>query len=110
MSARLTQAVAAAAARHRELARRIEQLEQEKASLEARPAEQRVAAPAPTAEPARAGGPPTLRELEARAAAEQDPYRRDELEALLLHLRDYADAAGVLPAQFDGLVAQEFGA
>ena len=41
--------------------------------------------------------------------AELDPYRREELEAILFYLRDYVGVDGILPPQFDALVEEEFG-
>jgi O-antigen ligase len=54
-------------------------------------------------------GRPTLFELEAHAAVEPDRDRRESMGALLFVLRDYADVDGLLPANFDGLIAEEFG-
>jgi hypothetical protein len=81
------------------------------------PSEPPDVAPAPAAAPGAvavapsrvAGAVPTLFDLEQQVAAETDPYRRDELDAMLFYLRDYADVDGVLPPQFDALIAQEFG-
>ena len=45
-----------------------------------------------------------------RGAREQagDPARDQEWAALLMHLRQFANADGVLPTQFDGLVRESF--
>jgi hypothetical protein len=45
----------------------------------------------------------------ARAAARDNPERRDEFSFLFVHLRQFADADGSLPAEFDGLVRESFG-
>jgi hypothetical protein len=52
-----------------------------------------------------------LWELErlAREAAAEDPGRGQELGYLLVPLREYANADGVLPVQFDDLVRESFG-
>jgi hypothetical protein len=44
----------------------------------------------------------------ARAAARENPERRDEFSFLFVHLRQFADADGALPAEFDGLVRESF--
>ena len=62
--------------------------------------------PEPPREPGRR---PTLDALEALVAAQADPYRREELAALVFHLRDYAEIDGSLPADFDELIVTEFG-
>ena len=45
-----------------------------------------------------------------RLAREQagDPARDQEWAALFMHLRQFANADGVLPTQFDGLVRESF--
>jgi hypothetical protein len=43
-----------------------------------------------------------------REEAREHPERRDELSFLFLHLRQFADADGSLPAEFDGLVRESF--
>ncbi len=58
--------------------------------------------------------PPTVRwnlwELEKLARDRAlDPMRELELSALLVHLRDYAAADGLLPTEFDPLVRESFG-
>jgi hypothetical protein len=52
-----------------------------------------------------------LWELEriARAQSRRDPERFEEWSYLFLHLRRFANADGMLPAEFDGLVRDSFG-
>lgn len=52
-----------------------------------------------------------LRDLETRAQerAGEDPIRDEERSHLLMYLREFANADGVLPADFDGLVRESFG-
>jgi hypothetical protein len=52
-----------------------------------------------------------LWELEklARAEAQEHPERRDEWAFLFVHLRQFANAEGELPAEFDSLVRESFG-
>jgi hypothetical protein len=45
----------------------------------------------------------------ARDETRDHPERRDELAYLFLHLRQFADADGTLPREFDGLVRESFG-
>jgi hypothetical protein len=45
----------------------------------------------------------------ARAQTRRDPERFEEWSYLFLHLRRFANADGVLPAEFDGLVRDYFG-
>jgi hypothetical protein len=45
----------------------------------------------------------------ARAQTRRDPERFEEMSYLFLHLRRFANADGVLPAEFDGLVRDAFG-
>jgi hypothetical protein len=58
--------------------------------------------------------PPPVREwniwdLERRAREQASDAARDqEWAALLMHLREFANADGVLPLQFDGLVRESF--
>jgi O-antigen ligase len=55
---------------------------------------------------------PTLQELEslvAAAAPRLDPYRVEELQAMLYQLRTFADVSGDLPSQFHALIDEEFG-
>jgi hypothetical protein len=58
--------------------------------------------------------PPVEREwniwdLERRAREQAgDPARDQEWAALLMHLRQFANADGVLPTEFDGLVRESF--
>ena len=48
-------------------------------------------------------------ELERRARAQAGDTARDqEWAALFMHLRQYANADGALPMQFDGLVRESF--
>ena len=48
-------------------------------------------------------------ELERMARAQAgDPARDQEWAALFMHLREFANADGVLPAQFDDLVRESF--
>jgi hypothetical protein len=44
-----------------------------------------------------------------RREAGADPARADERSFVLLHLREFADADGALPATFDSLVRETFG-
>jgi hypothetical protein len=43
-----------------------------------------------------------------REEARDHPERRDEFSFLFVHLRQFADADGSLPAEFDGLVRESF--
>ncbi len=45
----------------------------------------------------------------AREESRSDPSRRDEWSYLFVHLRQFADAQGTLPSEFDGLVRESFG-
>jgi hypothetical protein len=45
----------------------------------------------------------------ARAQSRRDPERFEEWSYLCLHLRRFANADGMLPAEFDGLVRDSFG-
>src|ERR671936_563176 len=45
----------------------------------------------------------------AREQTREHPERRDELAFLFVHLRQFADADGSLPAEFDALVRETFG-
>lgn len=45
----------------------------------------------------------------ARDAARRTPDQWGEWSFLLLHLREFADPRGTLPAEFDGLVRESFG-
>jgi hypothetical protein len=45
----------------------------------------------------------------ARAEAQEHPERRDEWAFLFVHLRQFANADGVLPTEFDSLVRESFG-
>ncbi|HEY6801118.1 MAG TPA: hypothetical protein VI121_10765, partial [Agromyces sp.] len=45
----------------------------------------------------------------ARAQAPEHPERRDEWAFLFVHLRQFANADGVLPTEFDSLVRESFG-
>jgi hypothetical protein len=45
----------------------------------------------------------------ARAEAPEHPERRDEWSFLFVHLRQFANAEGVLPTEFDSLVRESFG-
>jgi hypothetical protein len=74
-------------------------------------AAQRVSQPPPQAErPAPPAQEWNLWDLERRARqhAGQNP-RAEEWSALFTHLRVFANADGVLPKQFDGLVRESFG-
>ena len=52
-----------------------------------------------------------LWELEELAASKNgDPARVEERGLLLLHMRQFANAAGELPTEFDPLVREAFGA
>jgi hypothetical protein len=44
-----------------------------------------------------------------RATAREHPERRDEWAFLFVHLRQFANPDGVLPAEFDSLVRESFG-
>jgi hypothetical protein len=46
----------------------------------------------------------------AREGADGDVAAAEERTFVLLHLREFADADGILPEQFDGLVRETFGA
>jgi hypothetical protein len=67
--------------------------------------------------PARADAAPSMEarrawnlwELDRLARALNGDPRAVERRLLLLHLRDFADAAGHLPAEFDPLVRDAFG-
>jgi hypothetical protein len=68
--------------------------------------------PAPSRPPPRAdGGRWNLWELErlARDQAGRDAVRDEERSFLLMYLREFADAEGHLPPEFDGLVRDSFG-
>jgi len=45
----------------------------------------------------------------ARAEASEHPEQRDEWAFLFVHLRQFANADGVLPTEFDSLVRESFG-
>ena len=45
----------------------------------------------------------------AREEAAEHPEHRDEWAYLFIHLRQFANADGSLPAEFDGLVRESFG-
>jgi hypothetical protein len=84
-----------------------------------RPQPQRAAppppppAPEPEPEPPVVTGPPrewNLWELQRAAREAPDEERREEWSALLIHLREFANADGDLPVEFDGLVRESFGA
>ena len=51
-----------------------------------------------------------LWEVERAVRDAQDEERREEWSALLIHLREFANPDGDLPAEFDGLVRESFGA
>lgn len=80
------------------------------ASLRPRPAERPVPPPPPPAPPAREWN---LWDLERRARRARDEAgdapRDEEWSALFTHLRVFANADGVLPKEFDGLVRESFG-
>jgi hypothetical protein len=64
------------------------------------------AEPAPTVAPAREWN---IWELERRAREQaRDAGRDQEWAALFMHLRQFANADGVLPMQFDGLIRESF--
>ncbi|MFN2471803.1 MAG: hypothetical protein ABR583_12620, partial [Gaiellaceae bacterium] len=78
----------------------------------AAPAEPPVPPP-PAVTPTRllVSGTPPLPELERIvAAAGLDQYAREELDAILYHLREHAEVDGTIPPQFDALVNDVFGA
>jgi hypothetical protein len=57
-------------------------------------------------------GPPrewNLWELERTARSAPDDERQEEWTALLIHLREFANADGDLPIEFDSLVRESFG-
>jgi hypothetical protein len=57
-------------------------------------------------------GPPrewNLWELQRAVRAAPDDERHEEWTALLIHLREFANADGDLPVEFDGLVRESFG-
>jgi hypothetical protein len=67
--------------------------------------------PEPEPEPV-VQGPPrewNLWELERAARSAPDEERQEERTALLIHLREFANADGDLPIEFDGLVRESFG-
>jgi hypothetical protein len=70
-------------------------------------------APVPAAAVIRSGGPRqwNVWDLErvAREHAGGDPVADEERTFLLMYLRDFAGADGLLPADFDDLVRQSFG-
>jgi hypothetical protein len=45
----------------------------------------------------------------AREQARLEPERGEEWSYLFVHLRQFADAKGKLPSEFDGLVRESFG-
>jgi capsular polysaccharide biosynthesis protein len=103
----------AVTAQERELATRERELE-ERAAAPAETPKPEVPAPAPGPEPApaeRAGGW-NINELDALVAEKGDahPAHVEEWRAYLFFLRDHASADGELPAQFDPLIAEIFGA
>ena len=83
-----------------------------------------AAAPPPPPEPVAVAAPPSnvatlpqrpgrwnLNEL-ARVVEERGaefPERQDEWQSYLFYLRDYTDASGRVPAQFDLLIEEAFG-
>lgn len=86
------------------------------------------APPLPPPEPPKAPDAPELaRQAEARrftsgprewniweleklmTGASVDPARKEEQELMLMHLREYANAQGTLPQNFDSLVRDTFG-
>jgi hypothetical protein len=67
--------------------------------------------PEPEPEPV-VQGPPrewNLWELERAARSAPEDERQEEWTALLIHLREFANADGDLPIEFDGLVRESFG-
>jgi hypothetical protein len=50
-----------------------------------------------------------LWELQRAVREASDEQRREEWSALLIHLREFANADGDLPTEFDGLVRESFG-
>jgi len=67
--------------------------------------------PEPEPEPA-VSGPPrewNLWELQRAVRDAADDDRHQEWSALLIHLREFANADGDLPLEFDGLVRESFG-
>ena len=70
-----------------------------------------VDAPGPPAASPRGDGGWNLWTLEsaAREQAGRDPVRDEERSFLLMYLREFADAEGNLPDEFDGLVRDSFG-
>jgi hypothetical protein len=69
--------------------------------------------PPPEPEPVRASaGPPrewNLWELQRAVRDAADDPRHEEWSALLIHLREFSNADGDLPIEFDGLVRESFG-
>jgi hypothetical protein len=81
--------------------------------------------PVPEPEPAPAPAPSTVVPIGVGAGPRQwnlwdlerltrehsgpDPLQDEERQYLLMYLRDFADADGVLPIDFDGLVRDSFG-
>jgi hypothetical protein len=70
-------------------------------------------APPPPEAVAVVGGPPrewNLWELERAVRDSSHESQREEWNALLIHLREFANADGDLPVEFDGFVRDSFAA
>jgi hypothetical protein len=65
--------------------------------------------PEPVPVPARAPRAWNLWELQRAVRAAADDARHEEWAALLIHLREFANADGNLPLEFDALVRESFG-
>lgn len=79
--------------------------------VERRPAPPPPPPPEPEPEPD-VQGPPrewNLWELQRAARSAPDDERQEEWTALLIHLREFANADGDLPIEFDSLVRESFG-
>lgn len=96
-------------ARRQELDERERRLEERErtAGTAAAAASMPAAAAAPAA--GDTDGAWTLAELERLVAAESDRDRAAEWQAYLFHLREFTDASGRLPSEFDALVEDVFG-
>jgi len=73
---------------------------------------ERTAEPAETETPAVTTSAPrewNIWELQRAVRAADDPERHEEWSALFIHLREFANAEGDLPVEFDELVRESFG-
>jgi hypothetical protein len=87
-----------------------------RSAAERRPERRRAAPPPPPPEPEPEREPVladparewNLWELQRAARDAPEDERREEWSALLIHLREFANADGDLPTEFDGLVRESF--